>query len=87
MSFVQRSNKHQNLRISYSGIVITIKSVLIDFSLTVKVATLISGSAISSFKQGKSGDEELISCLGRANVRVFHENPNRLSTELTFINP
>ena len=36
-----------------------ILSVLIDFSLTVKVATLLfipgSGSAISSAKQGKSG--------------------------------
>ena len=28
--------------------------------------------------------EELISCLGRANVRAFHENPNRIHTELTF---
>ena len=28
-----------------------------------------------------------ISCLGRANVRAFHENPNRIHTELTFINP
>ena len=31
--------------------------------------------------------EEIISCLGRANVRAFHENPNRIHTELTFINP
>ena len=29
--------------------------------------------------------EELISCLGRANVRAHHENPNRIHTELTFI--
>ena len=29
--------------------------------------------------------EELISCLGHANVRAFHENPNRIHTELTFI--
>ena len=70
--------------------------VLIDFSLTVKASTLmfISGcdSAISSAKQGKSGpinlvkNKILISCLGRANVRAFHENPNRIHTELTFIN-
>ena len=25
--------------------------------------------------------------LARANVRAFHENPNRWHTELTFINP
>ena len=52
---------------------------LIDFSLTVKAATLIfisgRGSAISSAKQGKSG-----SGLGSTNVRAFHENPNRLHT-------
>ena len=30
--------------------------------------------------------EELISCLGRANVRALHENPNRIHTEHTFIN-
>ena len=27
------------------------------------------------------------SCLGRANVRAFHDNPNRIHTELAFINP
>ena len=31
--------------------------------------------------------EEVISCLGRVNVRAFHENPNRIHTELTSINP
>ena len=55
--------------------------VLIDFSLTVKAATLIfisgRGSAISSPKEGKSGFiynlvKELISFLGRGNVRAFH---------------
>ena len=49
------------------------------------------GSAISSAKQGKSGYiynlVELISFLGRANMRAFHENPNHIHTELTFINP
>ena len=69
---------------------------LIDFSLTVKAATLIfiSGrcSAISSAKQGKSGSiynlvKNLISSFGRASVRAFHENPNRMHTELTFMNP
>ena len=65
-----------------------------DFSLTVKAVTLIfisgHGSAISSAKQGKSGTiYNLVkkSCLGRANVHAFHENPNRIHTELTFINP
>ena len=62
--------------------------VLLYFSLTVKAATLIfisgCGSAISSAKEGKSG---FICFLSRANVRAFHENPNRIHTELTFINP
>ena len=46
--------------------------------------------AISSAKQGKSGSisgEELISCLGSANMHAFHESPNGKHTELTFINP
>ena len=56
---------------------------LLDFSLTVKAATLIfiswCGSAIPSAKEGKSGFiyilvKELISFLSRANVRAFHEN-------------
>ena len=34
-----------------------------------------------------SSGKELVSVLGRANVRAFHENPNRIHTELTFINP
>ena len=59
--------------------------ILLDFSLTVKAATLIlisgCGSAISSAKEGKSGliyssVRELISFLSRANVRAFHENRN-----------
>ena len=67
--------------------------VLLDFSLTVKVATLIfifgCGLAISSVKKGKSGFihnlvKESISFLSRANVHAFHENPNRIHTELTF---
>ena len=68
-------------------------SVLLDFSLTVKAATLIfisgCGSAISSAKEGKSGFiynlVELISFLSRANVRAFHENPNRIHTELNLL--
>ena len=77
-----------------SAVFITlVTAVLIDFSLTVKAATLIfiscRGSAISSAKQGKSGSiydlmKEIISCLGRASVRAFHENPSRIQTELTF---
>ena len=31
--------------------------------------------------------KELISCLSRANVCAFHENPDRLYTELAIINP
>ena len=65
--------------------------VSIDFSLTVKAATLIfiSGWAldVSSAKEGKLGPIYKISCLGRANVRAFHENPNCIHTELTFIYP
>ena len=65
--------------------------ILIDFSLTLKAATLIfiswHDSAISSAKQGKSGSYYNISCLGRANVHAFHENPNRIHTVLTYINP
>ena len=61
-----------------SALIIT-ALVLIDFSLTVRAATLIfisgRGSAISSAKEGKSGGKELISCLSCANVRAFHENP------------
>ena len=37
-----------------------------------------------SAKQGKPGS---IYNLGRTNVHAFHENPNRMHTELTFINP
>ena len=58
------------------------------------MATLIfisgRGSAFSSAKQGKSGSiYNLVKnhCLGRANVRAFHENPNHVHTELTFIIP
>ena len=58
---------------------------IIDFSLIVKAAHLIfisgPGSTISSAKEGN------ISFLGRANVCAFHENPNRIPSELTFINP
>ena len=63
--------------------------ILIDFSLTVKAATLIfisgRGSAISPAKLGQSGLFEVIRCLDRAHVHVFHENPNRIQTELTCI--
>ena len=69
---------------------------LLDFSLTVKAATLVfisgCGSAIPSAKEGKSGFiynlvNSLISFLSRANVHAFHEIPNRIHTELTFIDP
>ena len=72
------------------------RNILIDFSLTVKAATLIfiygRGSAIPSDKQGKSGyiytlvkNKEAV--WAAQNLRAFHENPNRIHTELTFINP
>ena len=72
----------------------SVDRVLFDFSLTVKAATLIfiswRGSAISSAKRGNSGfllfGTQLISSLSRANVCAFHESPNRIHTELTFIN-
>ena len=32
-------------------------------------------------------NQVILSCLGRANLRAFHENPNRIHTEVTFINP
>ena len=75
--------------------VVFYQGILLDFSLTAKAATLIfisgCGSAISSAKEGKSGfiiiGKEIISFLSRVNVRAFHENPNRLHAELTFINP
>ena len=28
-----------------------------------------------------------LSCLGHANMRAFHENPNPIHSELTFVNP
>ena len=67
--------------------------VLIDFSLTIKAATLkfISGhgSAISSAKEGKSGSiYNLVKLFGlRKHVRAFHESPDRIYTDLTCINP
>ena len=69
---------------------------LIDFSLTVKAATLIfisgRGSAISSAKQGKSGSiynlvKNFKKLFGLASLCAMHENPNRIHTELTFVNP
>ena len=64
--------------------------------LSVKAVTLIfifrRGSAISSAQEEKSGfylkfGEELhvFICSARANVRAFHENPNRIHTELILI--
>ena len=54
-----------------------------------KAATLIfisgRGSAISSAKEGESGFN--YNLVKNSNVRAFHENPNRIHTELTFINP
>ena len=64
--------------------------ILLDFSLAVKAANLIfiSGCCwtIPSAKEGKSGFLFII-LVSRTNVRAFHENPNRLHIELTFINP
>ena len=67
----------------------SIKGVLIDFLLAVKAATLIFISVVRLFHMLNKGNQVLfitiISCLGRANVRAFHENLNRIHTELTFI--
>ena len=57
-----------------------------------RAATLIfisgRGSAISSAKQGKSGSiYNLVNIFGRANVCAFHENPNRIHTRVTVVNP
>ena len=63
-------------------------TLLLDFSLTVKAATVIfisgRGSAISSAMEGKSGFiynlVKSLSAFWAANVRAFHENPNRMYT-------
>ena len=66
-------------------------NILIDFSLTVKAATLIfifwRGSEGREFRFYLLFGKELISFLGRANVRALHESPKRIHTELTFNNP
>ena len=36
--------------------------------------------------EGPSGSTYHLAFFGRANVRAFHENPNLIHTELTFIN-
>ena len=89
--FALKACKTSNLQLN-----IPFTQLLIDFSLTLKAATLIfisgRGSAISSAKEGKSCfihnlGKELISFFSRASVRAFHGNPYRIHTELTFINP
>ena len=48
------------------------------------------GSAISSAQKGNqvlSIGKELLSCFSHAKKRDFHENPDHIYTELTFINP
>ena len=71
-----------------------IKNILLDFSLTVKAATLIfiseRGSAISSRKGNQVlfiAWQRVNKLLGRTNLRAFHKSPNRIHTELIFINP
>ena len=66
------------------------KRVLLDFSLTVKAATLIfisgRGSAISSAMEGTSGFiynlVKSLSAFWAANVCEFHENPNHIHIPL-----
>ena len=64
---------------------------LIDLSLTVKAATLIfifgRGSAISSATEGKSGFIYNLEKINKLFEPRIHENPNRIHTELIFINP
>ena len=64
------------------------------FLVSVKAVTLIfisgRGSAISSAQKGNqvlSIGKELLSCFSHAKKRDFHENPDHIYTELTFINP
>ena len=68
-----------------------ISLILLSYSVTVKGATLIfisgCGLAISSVQEGKSCSIYLVKLFEPVNVRAFHENPNSLYTELTFINP
>ena len=51
----------------------------------------VRGSAISSAKQGKSGFIYNLVKINKLfwprNVRAFHEIPNRIHTELTFMRP
>ena len=77
----------QTLLFEYSFETEAITCILLDFSLTVKAATLkfISGCG-RLFHLLRKGNQ-VFSFLSRANVRAFHENPNRIHTELTFINP
>ena len=70
---------------------LTVYKVLWDFLGTVKTVTLIfisgRGSAISSAKEGKSGYiYNLVKGL-QVVWAAFYENPNRIHTKLTFINP
>ena len=67
--------------------VLNFRNLLLDFSLTVKAATLIFisgyGSAISSAKEGKSGFiYNLVKSKSVFLGRSIHENPNRIHTEL-----
>ena len=70
-------------------------AVQLSFWVTVKAATLIfisgHGLAISSVQERKHGSiynlVEIMICLSRANVLAFHENRDRIYTELSSINP
>ena len=52
----------------------------LDYRKSVHIIQLLK-KKIRLYRFGK----EFISCLSRANVRAFHENPDRIYTELTFI--
>ena len=73
------SAKSMNTKFVYNGV------------FSVKAVTLIfisgRGSAISSAQKGKSIGKELLSCFSHAKKHDFHENPDHIYTELTFINP
>ena len=62
--------------------------------MSVKAVTLISiygrGRLFHLHKKGNqvlSIGKELLSCFSHATKRDFHENPDHIYTELTFINP
>ena len=61
--------------------------------VSVKAVTLIYLGVVRLFHLLKKGNQvlsigkELLNCFSHAKKRDFHENPDHIYTELTFINP